>query len=92
MAPRSVSAMALCLIAGFSATAHAAADTRFALDAEVRPLAISADGRFALDASARYSPEAKSADGRFALKAVNVPDGGCEAFPDPLFSNGFESP
>jgi len=90
-------AVVLFVIAVLSSTAALAANTvpspsRFAIDAEVRPLAISADGRFALDASARYAPEAKSADGRFALKAVNVPSGGCEALPDALFSNGFEAP
>jgi hypothetical protein len=66
--------------------------SRYAVEAELRPLAVSACGRFAIEAEARYTPEAKSADGRFALKAVNVPEGGCEAFPDPLFSNGFEGP
>jgi hypothetical protein len=65
---------------------------RFAVEAELRPLALSTDGRFAIEAEARFTPEANSADGRFALKAVNVPAGGCEAFPDPLFSNGFEAP
>jgi hypothetical protein len=65
---------------------------RYTVKAELRPLALSADGRFALDAAARYTPQFESADGRFALKSVNAPEGGCEAFADPLFSNGFENP
>jgi hypothetical protein len=68
------------------------ASSRYGIEAELRPLALSTDGRFAIEAEARFTPEAKSADGRFALKAVNVPEGGCEASPDPLFSNGFEAP
>lgn len=63
---------------------------RFVVQAELRPVAVSSCGRFAIDAAARYTPQAKSTDGRYALKAVNVPAGGCEPFPDPLFSNGFE--
>lgn len=72
------------------ATEQAAPPARFAVQAELRPLAVSSCGRFAIDAKARYTPEAKSADGRYALKAVNVPAGGCEPFSDALFSNGFE--
>ena len=68
------------------------APARFRIDASLRPLAMSACGRFALDASARFAPEAKSADGRFALKAVHVPSVGCDPFPDPLFADGFEAP
>jgi hypothetical protein len=65
---------------------------RFTLEAELRPIAVSACGRFALEATARYLPEASSADGRFALKVLNVPSGGCDPLPDPMFSNGFEFP
>lgn len=87
---RPVAVAALCTLAP---TAFASdAPSRFAVEAELRPLAVSACGRFEIEAIARYTPEEKSADGRFALKAVNVPEGGCEAFPDPLFSNGFEGP
>ena len=86
----------LCFLAALLALAPPAlsgdAPSRYAVEAELRPLALSADGRFGLDATARFAPEAKSADGRFSLKAVNVPEGGCEASPDPLFSNGFEGP
>lgn len=66
--------------------------SRFALTAELRPIAVSACGRFALDASDRHAAEARSADGRYALKAVNTPAVGCDPFPDPIFSNGFEAP
>jgi hypothetical protein len=65
---------------------------RYALEAELQPLAVSSDGRFALAASARYLPEQTSANGRFTLKAVNAPQVGCDPFPDPLFANGFEAP
>jgi hypothetical protein len=87
---RRIAIAALCALAP---TAFASdASSRYAVEAELRPLAVSACGRFAIEATARYTPQAKSADGRFVLKAVNVPEGGCEAFPDPLFSNGFEGP
>lgn len=65
---------------------------RFAVEAELRPLAVSTCGRFALEATARHAPEASSVDGRFALKAVNVPTVGCDPFLDPIFANGFEAP
>jgi hypothetical protein len=81
-------------LAALLAVPALAAETpqRYTVEAELRPLALSADGRFGLDATARYTAQAKSADGRFVLKAVNVPEGGCEAFADPVFANGFESP
>jgi hypothetical protein len=72
--------------------APAAAAHRFSLEAELRQRTVSADGRFALEASARYVPEVKSANARFALKAVNVPAVSCDPFPDPIFSSGFEAP
>jgi hypothetical protein len=87
---RSLAVAALCALAPTAFASDAPA--RYAVEAEMRPLAVSACGRFAVEANARYTPEEKSADGRFALKAVHVPEGGCEAFPDPLFSNGFEGP
>jgi hypothetical protein len=82
-------------LSGVALGALAAEETegpRFDLEAELRPLAVSACGRFALDAQARLAPEAKSANGRFTLKAVHVPAGGCNPFPDPLFADGFENP
>jgi hypothetical protein len=81
---------ALCALAPTAFASDAPA--RYAVEAELRPRAVSACGRFAIEAIARYTPEEKSADGRFALKAVNVPEGGCEVSPDPVFSNGFEGP
>lgn len=70
----------------------AMATERFMVDATFKPLATSADGRFAIDASARYAPAATSASGRYTLTAVRVPDVGCEAKADPLFADGFENP
>lgn len=84
--------IALPLFLLFASTSLPVAAERFAIEAELTPIATSSDGRFALDAEARYWPEATSADGRFALKATRVPEGGCEANPDPLFANGFENP
>jgi hypothetical protein len=80
------------LAASASIPALADETPRYAVKAELQPLAVSSDGRFALAASARYLPEQTSADGRFTLKAVNAPQGGCDSFPDPLFANGFEAP
>lgn len=68
------------------------APNRYALDAESRPLQVSACGRFALEASARYVPKTESVDGRYTLESVRVPTGGCDPQPDPLFANGFEAP
>ncbi len=82
----------LLLSPGLMAAGDAAAPSRFRLEAELRPLAVSACGRFALDARARSAPEARSADGRYALKAVHVPAVGCDPFPDPVFADGFEGP
>lgn len=65
---------------------------RFALDATLKPLATSTDGRFTIDVSARYAPAATSNGGRYTLTAVRVPEVGCEANADPLFADGFENP
>jgi hypothetical protein len=86
---RRIAIAAFCVLA---APAFAGdAPPRYAVRAELRPLGVSADGRFGLDATARFQPGLTSADGRFALEAVNVPEGGCEDFADPLFSDGFEA-
>lgn len=95
--PSPAIALALALAIGVASAAALAAErpdppARFALDAELRPLAVSACGRYAIEASARYAPEAKSADGRYTLKSVNAPAGGCDPLPDPVFANGFETP
>jgi hypothetical protein len=74
------------------AVALDAAPGRFSAEAALRPLSASACGRFAIQASVRHATEARSADGRFALKVVNTPAVGCDAFPDPVFANGFEAP
>jgi hypothetical protein len=87
---------ALVLVALFAAPAPAAEtagpSNRFTLHAHLRPLAISDCGRFAVEAAARYAPEAESNDARFRLKAVNVPRTGCDGGADSLFSNDFEAP
>lgn len=95
--PSPATALALALAIGVASAAALAAErrdppARFALDAELRPLAVSACGRYAIEASARQVPEATSADGRYTLKTVNVPTVGCDPFPDPIFANGFETP
>ncbi len=64
--------------------------SRFRVEGTMKPVAVSACGRFTLDATLRFTPEARSADGRFAMKSVSVPLGECDPFPDPLFSDGFE--
>jgi hypothetical protein len=90
---RRVSMLAVLLLSpGLMAAGDTAAPSRYRLEAELRPLAVSACGRFALDARARSAPEAQSADGRYALKAVHVPAVGCDPFPDPVFADGFEGP
>ena len=63
--------------------------TRFQVRGEILPLARSDEGRYALGAEVRMTPERSSNDGRFVLKAVNVPDAGCDPLLD-LFANGFE--
>lgn len=89
-----VGVLGLMVWSGASAQSEDAptAAPRYTLTAELRPLAVSACGRFALAAEARFAPQALSADGRFALKAVHVPTVGCDPFPDPLFADGFEGP
>jgi hypothetical protein len=64
--------------------------SRYAIEGDLRIRGVSDDGRFTLDADARYAPQARSPDQRYTLKSVNAPLGGCAALPDPLFSNGFE--
>lgn len=85
-----VTCIATCLPWPVLALAATDSPARFAVQAELRPLAVSDDGRFAVDARARHAPEATSADRRYTLKALNVPAVGCEPSADPLFANGFE--
>lgn len=84
------------LLAMLSAVALAAdaaeRPPRFRIEGEWRPQATSADGRFAVEAEARYTPAASTSGGRFTFKAVNTPSASCEPFPDDLFRDGFESP
>ncbi len=69
------------------------ADARFQLEAELRPVVISSDGRFSLEASARFVPEFRSEDGRFALQPVNVPLVGCDPLgADEIFADRFQPP
>jgi hypothetical protein len=82
----------------FSSTTLAAAsdgstDTgRFKVAGALTELATSNDGRFAVQAELRHTPEANTADQRFTLKTVNLPEGGCDPLGEDLFSNGFENP
>ncbi len=99
--PRQISAWAAALAVGlyaFSAAVWAQPTTdqdpaasRFAIQAELRPVQISASGRYTLEASASYAPEAKSSDGRFTLKVVNAPEGDCGPVIDEMFRDGFET-
>jgi hypothetical protein len=82
--------IATCFAGPVLASATIDTPARFAVQAELRPLAVSDDGRFAVDARARHAPEGTSADRRYTLKALNVPAVGCEPAADPLFANGFE--
>ncbi len=85
-----VTGIATCFVGPVLASATTDSSARFAVQAELRPLAVSDDGRFAVDARARHAPEGISADRRYTLKAINVPAVGCEPSADPLFANGFE--
>lgn len=63
--------------------------SRFAVRATLRPVASSADGRFALSGQTRVSAQPTSADGRFGLKSALA---SCDPLDDGLFRNGFENP
>lgn len=69
--------------------AQAAGDdaSRFRVRAELRPVASSADGRFALSGEARVTPKPTSPDGRFALKSALA---SCDPLDFTLFRDGFE--
>lgn len=90
---------ALLILLSAASTAEAApvsaakdSESRFQVAAGLRLHATSSDGRFAVEAEARYTPATTATGGRFTFKAVNTPTVGCAPFPDPLFSDGFESP
>jgi hypothetical protein len=74
------------------ADAETTPPARFSMEAELRARALSTCGRYAIDAMARYAPAAMSTDGRYTLRAINLPAGGCDPFPDELFADGFEGP
>lgn len=62
---------------------------RFSVKGELKPVAASADGRFALSGQARVTAQPTSADGRFGLKSALA---SCDPLDTILFRNGFEGP
>lgn len=83
--------LALGLLLSIPFFAHAAGDetARFGVRGELKPVAASADGRFALSGQARVTTQPTSADGRFGLKSALA---SCDPLDTTLFRNGFESP
>ncbi len=83
-------ALAICgapASAGEATTAASEMGARYSVGGQVSLLPHSADGRFVLHGSARYSDQASDASGRFSLhKTLGA---GC-SLSDDLFSNGFE--
>lgn len=78
---------------GVQAQDHRPGTSRFAVTGAFSAQTQSSDGRYAISATARSTPQSNSRVGRFALKAINLPLGGsCTPLPDDLFVNGFESP
>lgn len=88
--PRIPSLVTAVLLAA-SGPAVAADSGRFTSEAASREVSQSLDRRFTLDGKLRAAEVARSIDGRFALHSTNTPKVGCDAFPDPLFANGFEN-
>ncbi len=64
-------------------------DSRYRVSAELKPVARSDNGRYALSAEVRVVPQQTSADGRYALKSASGMT--CGVGPDALFANGFEN-
>ena len=83
--------LALGLLLSIPFFAHAAAgeSARFGVRGELKPIASSADGRFALSGQVRVTAQPTSADGRFGLKSSLA---SCDPLDTILFRNGFESP
>ena len=83
--------LALAVLLALPLLAHAANGDapRFRVQGELKPVAVSADGRFALSGQARVTAQPTSADGRFGLKSVLA---SCDPLDTILFRNGFESP
>lgn len=80
----------LALLLAVSHTAGSADSSRFTSEAASREVSQSLDRRFTLDGTLRATEVAQSGDRRFALHSTNTPKVGCDAFPDPIFANGFE--
>ena len=82
---------ALALLLALPLLVHAASGDapRFRVQGELKPVAASADGRFALSGQARLTAQPTSADGRFGLKSALA---SCDPLDTILFRNGFESP
>lgn len=70
------------------AAAPIAADARYRVSAELKPVTRSAEGRYALSAEVRVVPQQASADGRYVLKSTNA---SCDPLDFSLFANGFET-
>jgi hypothetical protein len=77
------------LDAGRAAKAALAQSARFQGTGTVSPQASSADGRFALQAEARFTP----ASPRFSLRGKSTDLGAtCTALGELIFANGFQDP
>jgi hypothetical protein len=79
------------LLLAASEAAVSADSGRFTSEAASREVSQSLDRRFTLDGKLRATEVPRSVDGRFALHSTNTPKVGCDAFPDPIFANGFEN-
>ena len=86
---------AVALVVGFAqANAAPTADalaSRYSLSGHATARNHSADHRFAGSGEAHYTPAMTSNNGRFNLKSTRTVDVGCDAFPVPIFADGFES-
>lgn len=88
-------------IAAADGSWNTAANQRYTVNAQLSPTHVSADGRYAIHASVRPTPQPGTSEGRFVLNAHLLPDTKstgalplgtpCGPLTDPLFANGFEN-
>lgn len=88
-----VACLSFILLMSASIAGHASESSdRFAVEAVLTPISVSADRRFTVQSEVHVTIAENAHPPRFKVIGAASPDGNCAANPDALFQDGFELP
>lgn len=89
---RTLAAMMLCgaLLTSMSISASDAERPRFTIDATLKPVTVSDNGRFSIEAKLLKKESTTAPAHGFTIKSASAVNAECAALPDALFGNSFE--